>query len=407
MADTVKEIFNSIIRYGELSNQKKTIFTTDANTKYVLKDIQVADSKFSVAPKLLINEMPVANLGGNLSGSEIVDANSNVSLLEVGTPAKLVNIGSLASSDGGSVFYELSTGPETLPELRATTTPNGGASTAVRAFSPEGYNGAIQWWKIGNDFYWYFFDSNSSTFLYRRAGGPNGTTEQIQSNSYRPVAYDESRYFYWFHSSNTFRRYDTQTNTATNISVVGVNNWTTYPSLTYCNGFLFAVPTYSPFNVYAYHIATGIVTNLGNGGSTNISSETFVVPFCDTSEKTIRLIFTSGTNGSNAYRDYKYSDSGTVTNSGQGTVSPATSGLNTRRGNPIADSNYAVLLGSGSEPNSIFVVDRDFKVISKKSTNVNFNNSVGMVSVLTTPTTTQLNDYGPSIRLRITGVQTS
>lgn len=402
MADTVKEIYNGKVQYGELADKTKTLFTTDAQTKYVIRDVQISGSTYGTAPELHINNMKVANLSGNLSGSEIVDANSTIALKDVGAAPTFFNIGSTISDNyaSGGIFTELSNGAEVAPSLNTATIPNQGTTKAVNYLSQP----ATRWWFLNGDFYYYYFDSNSTTALYRRVGGPTGSEQQLSGNSYTPVAFDGVSKFYWYHSYGTFACYNTSTNTKTYISFGSANSGSTYPILVYCNGFLFYGEQYSGGNMKVLHIESGTFSNVGgDGASGNWSSNTYPLAFCNTDKKSIRIVFTSGTTSSNYYRDFLYNGP-TMANAGYGTLASPSINAFCYSGFTVGD--YAILGGSNQSNKSIYVMDRDFKVVSSKTTNATFlmNSSV---SILSSPTTAQLNESGPSISLRITGVKTS
>ena len=404
MADTIKEIFNGTVRYGELSNKLKTLFTTDANTKYVIRDVQVASSSYSTAPELQINGTKVATLSGNLSGSEIVDANSTISIKDAGGAPTFFNIGSMVGDTYGSggLFTALSGGEQVAPNLNTSNIPNAGTVQAVTYLSQP----ATRWWFLNGDFYYYYYDSNSVATLYRRTGGPTGSQTQINNGeSYRPVAFDGVSKFYWQNSYSTFNCYDTVTKNITTFNFPGVgSNGTTYGICVYCNGFLFFSHSYSNSPFFALHLETGVSTSIQNDGTTNNwSSNTYIVPFGNADKKTIRLVFTNGSTVANYYRDFSYNGS-TLTSVAYGTLASPTVNVNCLSGFTYGD--YGIFGGSAQNAKMLYVIDRDFKVVSSKLTNAVFLNG-GTVSVVSSPTTTQLNESGPSISLRITGVKTS
>ena len=106
MADTVKELFNKKFTANEISSGNVYSFTTDANTAYVIKDIEVNQSAtsptkvtatasigltsdFSASPSKYtdLGEIASATTDG-ASGSEIMDASSTFSIR---VPAQAMN----------------------------------------------------------------------------------------------------------------------------------------------------------------------------------------------------------------------------------------------------------------------------------------------------------------------------
>lgn len=91
MADSVVEIVNTTLTSTELpdSNTSYNLITTDANTSYVIKDVQVSTVLGDLQAS--INNYPVGNWNQSLTGSEVVDVSSTLSVTSSSFPA-IVNI---------------------------------------------------------------------------------------------------------------------------------------------------------------------------------------------------------------------------------------------------------------------------------------------------------------------------
>lgn len=93
MADSVVEIVNTTLTSTELpdSTTSYNLITTDANTSYVIKDVQTFSYVDDLQAK--VNGFPVGNWAQNLTGSEVIDVSSTVSVTSADVP--LVNDGVL------------------------------------------------------------------------------------------------------------------------------------------------------------------------------------------------------------------------------------------------------------------------------------------------------------------------
>ena len=98
MADTVKELFNKKFTASEISSGTTYNFTSDANTAYVIKDIEVSQnetatqkvnatasigltSDFSASPSKFMDLGTISSSTvKGASGSEIMDASSTFSI---------------------------------------------------------------------------------------------------------------------------------------------------------------------------------------------------------------------------------------------------------------------------------------------------------------------------------------
>jgi len=78
MADSVVEILNTTLTSTELpsNSTEYTLLTTDANTSYVIKDVQFNSYGNSLFPT--INGSSIGEWRTNLSGSEVIDVSSNL-----------------------------------------------------------------------------------------------------------------------------------------------------------------------------------------------------------------------------------------------------------------------------------------------------------------------------------------
>ena len=74
MADTLEEIYKATLTESSFNaSGEATVITTDANTRYAIRDVQVKqESSLNVEADLLVNDVTVANVTSSASGNEII-----------------------------------------------------------------------------------------------------------------------------------------------------------------------------------------------------------------------------------------------------------------------------------------------------------------------------------------------
>tara|TARA_R110000782_G_scaffold205207_1_gene293524 strand:+ start:176 stop:1417 length:1242 start_codon:yes stop_codon:yes gene_type:complete len=108
MADQVKEIFAGTISASDVATGSTTLFTTDASTQYVIKDVQVSSSFLGV-PELAINNFDVSSLATSATGSEIVDVSSTVKYKVSATAPVFANSEQAGLATGASLVKHKTT----------------------------------------------------------------------------------------------------------------------------------------------------------------------------------------------------------------------------------------------------------------------------------------------------------
>ena len=216
MADTLEEIYKATLSASDFdSNGVKTIFTTDANTSYVLKDIQVQSSLAAVPiqSNLLINDVTVANLDSAVSGSEIVAPSSTVKVDASSYPLAYTDKYYSVFNTSGQMMRNTSSfvagvADTSLIGVNTTTTPYTVATNAQYTGYWEGVGANNLAIKITAD-----ENSTSTLNVYNSSG----TQIFYDTTSYSPKAFDGERYIYWLPPGATMKRYDTLLNQTDNI----------------------------------------------------------------------------------------------------------------------------------------------------------------------------------------------
>lgn len=404
MADTIVEKYNSTVEAGNYVSGEQTLFTTDANTTFVIKDITVNDSTYETAPNLLINDTLITSLSTSLTGSELIGASSTVKIssdLDLSDSA-MATFG-YAKPSVGSNF---SLTPKAFVPNSSTTTLTGTTSTP---FSTYGYS-IVTAWMVNGNYYYYYTDGNSTCYFFKRAGGPGGTETSISQNTYGAVAFDGVRYFYYAYS-NAIYRHDTQTGSSAYYSNL-YDTMSSYPFMYVCNGFLFS--GYSGQRVGITNLTTGSL--VASTTDFNLSSANCMWILKDPNSTTYHVYGTTFNQQptSLTYRTFTFDGVSTATNTVQQTAKtlstrPYTNSFYARN---VLNNSYIVSFGETSGASTARIWDHNMTPMGSIVFPYEFVQSAGtgygqgFVS-FSTPTPEEINEYGPKISLRITGIETA
>lgn len=414
MADSVVEIFNGTLTYGQFTNGSATVATTNGATQYVIKDVQIESSDYVTPPVLKINNTSVAKLNSNLSGTEIVDINSTVTVDNSKSLKSTILIDFEYFASGGGTYFPSTTSAcvdgnvmRVYPTL---------STTGVSIAAPS----AVKWggW-IGADFYYIVNDGNSVHQLHKRTGGPGGADTLIWNNSYLPIVYDGGTKFYYV--ANTFQYYvydattglSTLTNLATGFAV-GSPGTASYPAMAYCNGFLFLVPSYSYSVTYIINIATGkVVTtyvpwplNTLNALSTTLGA------VLSNDEKNIKLFAFNADSvysvdfGLSADKMTLIVDTQNYTANNRAYNGSIRDAYPSGYINRVTDKLYFTNTSSNAYKGVFLTYDSITAIDLNTENNTKAGLQPARVRQLSTATTNIQNSNGPSIKMRITGIKT-
>ena len=269
MADQVKEIFAGTISASDVATGSTTLFTTDANTQYVIKDVQVSSS-FLGTPELAINNFDVASLAGSVTGSEIVDVSSTAkykisdttpvfkndiqaglsnSYIKKNTTQLLVN----GVSSGDPVTTEVATGFSSL---------NSQTQAVMYAVASNG------------DIYYGRTDGNSSQSIRKQT--VSGVNSQVVSMSYGWSVFDGNETIYYCGAStfggNVLKKFNINTGVTTsqtlNIHFVS----SSYPhGVMTNNGKIACIHSGEPYGVFLVDPIANTATSVGGMGSFSTS----------------------------------------------------------------------------------------------------------------------------------------
>lgn len=241
MADQIKEISNGTYGVGALSNGVP-IASTDANTQYVVKDIQVQNNQLTAlsAPlNFVVNGVNAASLASSVSGSEIIDVSSTAVAQATANFQLSVFENWMSTSTNDSRINTI-----TNRLVNSATSSSVFTQSAVITAGPSFQSTIVSWATIGSNFYYWGDDGNSSQGLFRRTGGVNGAQTTIANvGSYMPVAYNGVDRFYWITNSQVWtHNATTNTNSVVNLDQSGVSwpgSLVSYPRISFANGLVF------------------------------------------------------------------------------------------------------------------------------------------------------------------------
>lgn len=274
MADQVKEIYNGSVTVADLvaGNGSGTLATTDANTQYVVKDVNLVSNTFTgVTPTLTINNTQVASVASSLTGSEIMDVSSTLK-------AKLY---STAPTTQNQVFKYISQSPNWIYGSGTNYLLNGtfassGSSSNIPITNMSNLGSSTQYISFDNsgNFYYATWDGNSTTNLYRRAGGINGSDTSIDTSSYAPKCFNGVDKYHWVGYANTnLYTYNINTNATTSVSC-GTSSTTSYPEISMINNGLicFQRGDSQPTSAWVMDPSTGTSTQITGLPSVSMST---------------------------------------------------------------------------------------------------------------------------------------
>jgi len=236
MADTLEEFVNATFDADDFnSSGQATLLTSNASTRYVIKDIQIsqADSNFNVLPTLDVNGFDIITLGANgATGHEIIGTSSTLRATSSVFPLDYSDL-TYGGIDSSGTFDKViqpmvndvvDTSQGNIVSNNNTIIAGTAAVDACHMYATNiGTNNVIiSIWS----------DANSTTNF--KAFDTSGTQIQSETDAYKPKAFDGERYVVWASGSN-IKKWDSHTDTVTNIpNTLGSTSASTYSVACYC-----------------------------------------------------------------------------------------------------------------------------------------------------------------------------
>lgn len=438
MADSVVEIVNTTLTSTELpdSTTSHNLITTDANTSYVIKDVQVNTLLSDLQAK--INGFPVGNWAQNLSGSEVVDVSSTVSVTSSDFPVSVSALWygfygsqSVVTNDLGALQGSVLVSKTADDALSAAGFSNYYAGGGVNALQ------SLVFSSDKSKLYQFYTDGNSAQNLRNWATPGSGYTDLLTA-SYNPVWYLPHQNAIYYRYSNNLRKIDIETGVISTIgsSLLSYNSpvFGSYVRWTMHGDWLFYRPSDNyrgsggSYNaqIFAVNVTTGVVINFqafkgyygaaASGHKIAVSydkaTDKFVLYGVDTSPTYYHLVKDIFPITRTQMEAYTSNQTNNTPSNGSTTRYTDYTDI---RFNYFSDQ----MIGHPSDGNKLFYADidnGDLKLVDTSAQNENTVlkavglNSRGFLAVYppSTSKTNELFGSDPSeIKIRITGVKTT
>lgn len=238
MADSLSEIVNTTLSAADLEGGYDLV-TTDGNTRYAIKDVAVDAGPYTSVPAT-INNFPIGDFSSSASGSEIMDANSTLRL----------------SPDSLS-YYNLDYSNYSLAlnnfDQEATYFVNGNENGSNSNDFSANLNNANNWtsdanyhpyFKIDDSYYQIYHDQNSVGKVYYWSTAA-ATIQEICGTSYARGIYAPDRKKMYYFEGGYLKSHD-PVNGEQVVSNIAFT-FSTYSRISYCNGYVFAMPNNSSY----------------------------------------------------------------------------------------------------------------------------------------------------------------
>lgn len=305
MAETLETIYlNNALGNTELSDGEHTILTTDANTRYVLKDLYVKNTEILSGSNtyLELNGHNVGHLKTNATGSLIVGPNSTLKIKTTDFPAQVIDQRDITTTPNNNLFvkqaYKTATGFNVTSEAGTVSAINAADSTSA---TDALYSSSI------NATHYSTSDSNSSQYLYYYTSGSSANA--VQNASYTPYGLSATSLYgrtAWRFSGSTLQYKVLTTNpttgTFTSASLPLNASFTPFTSSSSprgdCHhGYFFYIPN-SGYNqdMYAINLTTGAFFRILFNTAYALSATNFTVGYIPSSNRFVVYRHNQGTN---------------------------------------------------------------------------------------------------------------
>ena len=186
MADSVVEIVNTTLTSTELpdSDTLYTLLTTDANTSYVIKDVQISSLIPELNLQAYINDFNVGSWGETLTGSEVVDVSSTVKVKSSDFPVELNHITYGVYTTTGSDRYKNGSFSTINGVLGLDKTNSYFLAGAITGSNSNYRNGFIT---SGDKIYQIYMDNNTNQDIRYWTSESDTSPTQLTLITYSPV----------------------------------------------------------------------------------------------------------------------------------------------------------------------------------------------------------------------------
>lgn len=274
MTDTLKEIFSGQVSYTDMESGSHTLFTTDANTQYVIKDVHV---KFNDSRRLKdvtshvswkvqgsipaeINGYEIGDFTTDLSGHEIMGANSSLNITTDSFNVIKRNIQFYCVNDSGDlVLRKIAFNFPSKPTVIDTIEVAGGLTDA----DSKSISQLNEWMKVGSAYYQVVRDSNAHQRVNYWSSSASVKTVLNSTGNYYPCCLDHTNgvAYYIKEAGTDDSLYKHTPGGGEELVVSGINetDWSSYPMMYLIDNWMWICEEHTSTQVHAIRLDGGAV----------------------------------------------------------------------------------------------------------------------------------------------------
>lgn len=274
MADSLVEILNTTLDVTELPNSttEHTLLTTDANTSYLIKDVQISTGISDLNLTATINGFALGSWAETLTGSEIMDVSSNIKVKSKSFPVEVLHLGyglfnsTSGLQKGGELGISSNKlGKNNLETFNLTGNSFSGGSNVRNGFVSS-----------GNNIYQIYIQNNNIQYIYGWLNGASAVTNSYSVKSYAPIVYVASEdAIYFCDVGSNLVKITLSTGGTSVVKASAFLSTSTYVRTAYSNGWMWYIRHSSyTTQVNALRLSDGLQIEFSNLAGISYSSGT-------------------------------------------------------------------------------------------------------------------------------------
>ncbi len=280
MTDGLKELFNGPVTFDDLADGEHELYSTNATTQAVIKDVQIANLNNRAFDSLPadINGFEIGDFSGPMAGHEIMASSSSLKVrTDSITPGYISQKFYAHDSNGDFVEFHFAIKFPNSPVITKTIEVAGGLQDFDTTIETVSYRN-IEYMKVGTAYYCYIRDGNAYQRVYYWATA--GSTPQLinATPNYMPCVFDHANGIaYYFNDSGNDDDLYKHTPAGGEVTVrsnVPETDWNSYPRAWLIDDWLFYAETSTlPTHVHAINVTNGAALTWTGLSSPNGLSE--------------------------------------------------------------------------------------------------------------------------------------
>ena len=263
MADSLVEIVNTTLTATELPNSstEHTLLTTDANTSYVIKDVQINTGISDLNLDATINNFNLGSWAETLTGSEIMDVSSNIKVTSSSFPIDLNHVGYGLFNDTPT---NVTKGGQLGVANNVVAKDNMETFSITSYYATSGANYRNGFISSGNNVYQIYMDNNSTQEVLGWLNGATAANFQpsLKTNYVPVVLAAEQDAIYFCGTALQLKKLTLSTGVESTIASNVFLSTSSYTRSDYCNGWLWYMRSSSyTTDVIAVRVSDGKYIN--------------------------------------------------------------------------------------------------------------------------------------------------